>query len=123
MKLTPMWSEPHRIWEKLLNSYKLETLEGQPLEGKYHARRLQEFIPREGTELAAQQKERTTKETEEDLDSGITEMIDEERGDEPIALMNSNRRKPSNQIRRSPAAGRRGRLQNGGGWMEQWDQD
>ena len=123
MKLTPMWSEPHRIWEKLLNSYKLETLEGQPLEGKYHARRLQKFIPREGTELAAQQKERTTKETEEDLDSGITEMIDKERGDETIALMNSNRRKPSNQIRRSPAAGCRGRLQNGGGWMEQWDQD
>jgi hypothetical protein len=56
-KLTPMWSEPHRVLEKLLNSYKLETLEGQPLEGEYHVRRLREFIPREGTELAAQQKE------------------------------------------------------------------
>ena len=33
-------------------------------------------------ELAAQQKERTTKETEEDLDSGVTEMIEEERDDE-----------------------------------------
>ena len=32
--------------------------------------------------MAAQQKERTTKEIEEDLDSGITEMIEEERGDE-----------------------------------------
>ena len=52
-----MWSEPHRIAEKLLNSYKLETLEGKLLDGEYHARRLQEFIPREGTELAAQQKE------------------------------------------------------------------
>ena len=77
-----MWSETHRIRVKLLNSYKLETLEGQPLEGEYHTRRLREFIPREGTELAAQQKERTTKEIEEDLDSGITEMIEEERGDE-----------------------------------------
>jgi hypothetical protein len=52
-----MWSEPHRISERLLNSYKLETLEGQPLDGEYHARRLRVFKPREGTELAAQQKE------------------------------------------------------------------
>jgi hypothetical protein len=37
-KLTPMWSpEPHRIAEKLLNSYKLETIEGQLLDGEYHA--------------------------------------------------------------------------------------
>ena len=56
-KLTPMWSEPRRVVERLLNSYKLETLNGQPLEGEYHARRLREFVPREGTELAAQQKE------------------------------------------------------------------
>jgi hypothetical protein len=41
----------------MLNSYKLETLNGQPLEGDFHARRLREFIPREGTELAKQQKE------------------------------------------------------------------
>ena len=27
-KLTPMWSEPHRVSERLLNSYKLETLGG-----------------------------------------------------------------------------------------------
>ena len=56
-KLTPMWSEPRRISERMLNSYKLESLDGQPLEGEYHARRLREFSPREGTELAAQQKE------------------------------------------------------------------
>jgi hypothetical protein len=74
-----MWSEPHRIREKLLNSYKLETLEGQPLDGEYHARRLREFIPREGTELAAQQKERTTNGTEEHI--GASEMIEEEWGD------------------------------------------
>ena len=56
-KLTPMWSEPHRVTEKMLNSYKLETLDGQQLEGEYHARRLRGFVPREGTELATQQKE------------------------------------------------------------------
>jgi hypothetical protein len=35
-KLTPMWSEPHRISEWLLNSYRLETLDGQLLDGEYH---------------------------------------------------------------------------------------
>jgi hypothetical protein len=56
-KLIPMWSEPRRVLERLLNSYKLETLEGQPLDGEYHARRLRGFTPWEGTELATQQKE------------------------------------------------------------------
>ena len=37
-KLIPMWSEPRRIVERLLNSYKLETLDGQTLDGEYHAR-------------------------------------------------------------------------------------
>ena len=59
-----MWSEPHRISEKMLNSYKLETLEGQPIDGEFHARRLRRFIPREGTELAAQQKEVEAREKE-----------------------------------------------------------
>ena len=71
-KLAPMWSEPHRVLERLLNSYKLETLTGELLEGEYHARRLREFIPREGTDLAIQQKEVEARETE-DLD--ITEEI------------------------------------------------
>ena len=57
-KLMPMWSEPHRVVERMLNSYSLETLDGQQLEGEYHARRLREFVPREGTKLAAEQKER-----------------------------------------------------------------
>jgi hypothetical protein len=65
-KLTPLWSEPHRIIEKLLNSYKLETLEGQQLDGEYHARRLRGFVPREGTELATQQKEIETRLKEQD---------------------------------------------------------
>ena len=51
--------------KKMLNSYKLETLEGQPLDGEYHARRLRDFVPRPGTELAAQQKEVEAKRLEE----------------------------------------------------------
>ena len=65
-KLALMWLEPHRIVERLLNSYKLEMLQGQPLDGEYHVRRIQKFISREGTELAAQQKEIKTKRKEED---------------------------------------------------------
>ena len=56
-KLTPMWSEPHRVVERILNSYTLESLDRQLLEGEYHVRRLREFKHREGTELAMQQKE------------------------------------------------------------------
>ena len=70
-KLTPMWSKPRRVMERVLNSYKLETPEGQPLDGEYHARRLRRFIPREGTELAAQQREVVvggSGDTEEDSD-------------------------------------------------------
>ena len=39
-KLAPMWSEPHRVRERMLNSYTLEMLQGQPLDGEYHAQRL-----------------------------------------------------------------------------------
>ena len=55
-KLTPLWSPPRRVAERLLNSYKLETLEGTPLDGLFHARRLRGFTPREGTTLAMEQK-------------------------------------------------------------------
>ena len=75
-KLTPMWSKPRRVVERILNSYKLETLEGQPLDGEYHARRLRIFIPREGTELAAQQREDAMGglgDTEEDLEGEAPE--------------------------------------------------
>ena len=33
-----------------MNSYNLESLDGEPLRGDYNTRRLREFIPREGTE-------------------------------------------------------------------------
>src|SRR5271168_3864027 len=73
-KLLPVWSEPHRIRERLLNSYKVETLEGHLLEGEYHARRLREFIPREGTELANRQKEIGANQMEE-IDNDIEEHL------------------------------------------------
>ena len=38
-----------------MNLYNLESLDREPLRGDYNTRRLREFIPREGTELAAEQ--------------------------------------------------------------------
>lgn len=51
-KLIPMWSIPHRIAGRQLNSYTLETLDGLPLDGVFHSRRLRTFEPRDGTKLA-----------------------------------------------------------------------
>lgn len=56
-KLTPMWSTPRRVTERIANSYQLETLDGARLEGAFSMRRLREFTPREGTDLAEAQKE------------------------------------------------------------------
>ena len=56
-KLVSEWSRPFRIKEKIANSYRLETLDGQTIKGEFHARRLREFKPREGTRLAKEQKE------------------------------------------------------------------
>jgi hypothetical protein len=56
-KLTPMWSTPRRVVRRLANSYRLETLDGTELKGEFSARRLREFVPREGTDLAEAQKE------------------------------------------------------------------
>jgi hypothetical protein len=54
-KLLPRWSQPYRIREQLQNSYRLETLDGSPLEGTFSARRLRSFRPRPGTLLADEQ--------------------------------------------------------------------
>ena len=106
-KLTPMWLEPHRVTEHILNSYKLETLDRQLLDREYHARQLREFIPREGTELAAQQKKLEERRIEVNLEREHEDVENiEESGDniEPEAVDDQQ-----------------GRLQNGGGWMEQGD--
>lgn len=51
-KLQPRWSAPRRVVDRIGNSYTLDTLEGFPLNGLFHARRLRRFIPRDGTALA-----------------------------------------------------------------------
>ena len=56
-KLLPKWSQPRRIAKQLRNPYKLENLDGSAIEGTFSLRRLREFIPREGTQLAKAQRE------------------------------------------------------------------
>ena len=56
-KLLPKWSPPQRVTSRNLNSYTLEKLDGTPIPGLFSARRLREFIPREGTKLAQDQAE------------------------------------------------------------------
>ena len=70
-KLTPLWSPPHHVTEHLLNSYRLETLEGTPLDRLFNTRHLRSFMPREGTELAMQQKE-----YEDNLASQVPGMVE-----------------------------------------------
>jgi hypothetical protein len=55
-KLLPKWSMPQRITTRHLNSYTLETLDGEPLAGSFSAKRLQRFIPKDGTKLAEEQR-------------------------------------------------------------------
>jgi hypothetical protein len=55
-KLLPKWSTPRRVISRQLNSYVLETLNGEPIPGTFSARRLRRFIPRGGTKLADEQK-------------------------------------------------------------------
>lgn len=50
-KMAPRWSAPRRIASRTVNSYQLETLEGFPIAGHFHARRLRQFVPRATTEL------------------------------------------------------------------------
>jgi hypothetical protein len=56
-KLLPKWSPPQRVVAWNLNSYTLKQLDGTPIPGAFSARRLWEFIPREGTKLAKEQYE------------------------------------------------------------------
>ena len=58
-KLRPQWSAPRRVKERVGNSYKLTTLEGFPMPGLFHARRLRLFIPRAGSPLADCESART----------------------------------------------------------------
>ena len=55
-KLLPKWSAPQRVVSRLMNSYVLETVNGERLPGTFSARRLRTFIPKEGTKLAEEQR-------------------------------------------------------------------
>jgi hypothetical protein len=54
-QLTPRWSAPRQVVSKVGNSYTLTSLEGFPVKGLFHARRLHHFIPRDSTALATLQ--------------------------------------------------------------------
>ena len=89
-KILPKWSPPYRVVTRDLNSYSLETLIGAPIKGRFSARRLRRFLPREGTELARAQKEveeRCRKEEEEqektDLKKIEAERVQERVDEEP----------------------------------------
>jgi len=79
-KLLPKWSVPYRIKERLHNLYRLETLEGEPMAGEFHARRLWAFIPRNGTKLAEEQREREIRggRREEDDEQGKEDIPEQE---------------------------------------------
>ena len=36
-KMVSEWSQPFRVWKRVVNSYKLETLDGQAIKGEFHA--------------------------------------------------------------------------------------
>ena len=73
-----MWSIPHYIKTRQLNSYTLETLGGLPLAGVYNSRRLRAFEPCEGTKLAMdEQVHMEACEGDEDLDEDIDAGLEE----------------------------------------------
>lgn len=54
-KLLPKWGAVRRVVSRDVNAYKLATLEGLILKGRFSARRLRRFVPRAGTNLEAEQ--------------------------------------------------------------------
>ncbi|KIJ11411.1 hypothetical protein PAXINDRAFT_157324 [Paxillus involutus ATCC 200175] len=86
-KLLPRWSAPRRIIHRVGNSYQLTTLEGFPVGGLIHARRLRKFIPRDGTMLAElkQVEESKGEDKEEQREYSDTEENKEELADEDAA--------------------------------------
>jgi hypothetical protein len=77
-KLVPKWSIPHRIHSRILNSYRLETLQGKPIRGEFSARRLRAFYPREGTKLEEEQRNYAIRLGEETNGKEVEEKMTEE---------------------------------------------
>ncbi|KAJ7430509.1 hypothetical protein FB451DRAFT_1422497 [Mycena latifolia] len=57
-KILPEWSGALRVKERRLNSYILETIYGQKLDGDYSGRRLRPFVVPQGSSLEAYEKDR-----------------------------------------------------------------
>jgi hypothetical protein len=85
-KLLPKWSVPRRVTHREVNSYRLATLEGEEISGRFSARRLWEFVPKKGTKLAAEQEEvqrrvdEEEKKKREDEKKAVKRVRDEEEG-------------------------------------------
>jgi hypothetical protein len=91
-KLLPKFSVPRRVTSRDHHSYKLETLEGSPIAGRFSSRRLRLFVPRKGTELertqAAIEKEwRRREEVEDKVEvDGVIDKVRESDADGPAIL-------------------------------------
>ncbi|KAF8824330.1 hypothetical protein HHX47_DHR8000253 [Lentinula edodes] len=69
-KIIPKWSRPYRVVDRIVNSYTLETADGQLIDGKqFNARRLREFKPQLGTKLAIAQQEVIRRREEHEKDA------------------------------------------------------
>jgi hypothetical protein len=84
-KILPEWSGAFRVKECLLNSYIIETIYGQELDGKYNARRLRPLKAPAGSSLKAyemarkaEQKERLDGRAEDEEDTDEAEEEDDE---------------------------------------------
>jgi hypothetical protein len=128
-KLQAIWLGPHRVSKRILNSYKLETLEGTPLEGEFNARCLRAFEPRAGTELAAQQEafmeklreggqEESIEDVEAEVDKQAPEQEEQQTPEEEEEEDTGEGEVVSLGIAQRVSARRRGRRQKGGGNME-----
>lgn len=63
-KLLPKWSVPRRVVACTGNSYRLENLAGEPIDGLFHARRLRAFTPRTNSMLALDEARRRNAQAE-----------------------------------------------------------
>ena len=64
-KILPKWSVPRKIVDRVQNSYRLETLEGVPISGLFHARRLRRFIPQRDSLLEELENKELNEESED----------------------------------------------------------
>lgn len=86
-KLLLKWSPPHHITEWLCNLYCLETIQGEPLDGEFHTRRLRVFYPREGMKLAEEQRDVEARKNK----GNLTDQNDKEKDQENTKTVEENK--------------------------------